>query len=268
MTTTDTHIASRGCYQQGCRDKGCVREAERYRKQLRLDHHRGQFRLCDATQTRHHIERLAAAGWTQRQIGAAAGVLPASIHKLHTGAQKDIATWRAAAILAIEIAAPPADTLRTDATGSRRRLQALRVLGHTRYAVAAQLSITPDRIKHITNNTTKTVAVQEAAAIASLYRQLCTVIGPSSQTATLARKEGWHGPLAWDNIDDPVCEPETEYRASRAKIGSRKRVTPDRQKVAALTAAGRSAQEIADEIGCHKRTVVRARSSYETAVAA
>lgn len=268
-TTAETHTPSRACYLRGCRLDVCITEADRYRKQLRLEHHRGQYRRCDATQTRHHIERLTATGWSQRQIAAASGVLAASIHKIHVGAQADIATWRAAAILSVEITAPPANPRRKDATGSRRRLQALRILGHTRYNVATRLGITPDRIKHITNCTTNTVTVAEAAAIARLYRQLCTIPGPSQQTATIARKAGWHGPLAWDDIDDPDCLPETEHRTSRGTAGSRPKVYADPSRVAELTAANWTAEQIANEIGCHKRSVVRARRrSEQMAVAA
>lgn len=262
MTTAD-HTPDRNCYMRGCRKPGCRRIATRYRKQLRVEHERGQRRLHDATQTRVHIERLTAAGWNQVQIADAAGILAATIHKLHTGAQMRLTAWRAAAILAIEIGPPPVDTRRADATGSRRRLQALRVLGHTRYDAAARLGITPDRIKHITNSTTKTVTVEEAAAIARLYRRLCTTPGPSQQTATLARNAGWHGPLAWDDIDDPDTQPETEHRGTRAKSGARRKASIDLRLVAQLTEADWSAGRIADEIGCHKRSVVRARRRAE-----
>jgi DNA-binding CsgD family transcriptional regulator len=259
VTTTAAHTPDRNCYMRGCRKPDCRRIATRYRKQLRIEHERGQRRLHDATQTRAHIQRLTTAGWTQVQIADAAGILSASIHKLHVGAQTRLTDWRAAAILAIEIGPPPADISRADATGSRRRLQALRVLGHRRYDLAARLNITPDRIKHITSGSTQKVSVEEAAAIARLYRQLCTVLGPSKQTATIARNEGWHGPLAWDDIDNPACEPETEHRPSRATNGARRKVHADPARVAHLTAVGKSAEQIARELGCHKRTVVRAR---------
>jgi DNA-binding CsgD family transcriptional regulator len=164
--------------------------------------------MTDATQARHHVERLMAGGWTQVQISEASGVPSANIHKLYAGAQKRIANWRASAILAVQLTPPPANPRRVDATGSRRRLQALRVIGHRRYDLAAQLGITPDRVKHITAGATSRVTPGEAAAIARLYRNLSTVPGPSKQTAGIARSKGWYGPLAWDDIDDPDCKPE------------------------------------------------------------
>lgn len=256
--TTAAHVPSRNCYLRGCRQKACIEASTRYTKRLRVEHQRGQYRMTSATQARHHIERLMAGGWTQRQIARSSGVEAASIHQIFIGAQEKTAKWRAAAILAVQITPPPTDPHHVDATGSRRRLQALRVIGHRRYDIAALLGITDDRIKHITNGRTRRVTRYEATAIARLYRRLSVIPGPSQQTATIARNKGWHGPLAWEAIDDPACKPETGHR-SRAKKG-RRSAAVDTQRIAELTAVGRTAQQIADELGCHKRTVTRARS--------
>lgn len=266
MTTAAVHSPSRNCYLNGCREPDCIRESTRYTKQLRLEHQRGQYRMTDAGPARQHIARLMTAGWTQRQIAQASGVVAPSIHQIFVGAQARTANWRAAAILAVTATAPPANDRRIDITGSRRRLQALRVMGHRRYDLAAQLNITPDRVKHITSGHTRWVSPAEAGAIARLYRYLSVTPGLSQQTATLARNKGWHGPLAWDDIDDPKCKPES-VRKHRAKNGVRK-VYADPARVAELTKAGRTAQQIADELGCHKRTVVRLRGKTEMAVAA
>lgn len=261
------HTPSRNCYLRGCRQPGCVKASNRYTKRLRLEHQHGRYRMTDATPARHHVTRLMAAGWTQVQIAAASGVPSANIHKLYVGPQAKIANWRSAAILRIEIGQPPADPRHVNATGSRRRLQALRVLGHRRYDLAARLDTTPDRVKHITNGTTRRVSPEEAAAIARLYRSLSTVRGPSKQTATIARSKGWHGPLAWDDIDNPKSRPLTGGQEAPG-ASRRRKVQADPARVARLTAEGLSAQQIAHEIGCHKRTVVRARGRAEMGVAA
>lgn len=257
--TTD-HTPSRNCYLRGCRQPGCVLASTRYTKKLRVEHQRGHYRMTEAAPVRHHVEQLMAAGWTQAQISEASQVPPANIHKLYTEDQQKIANWRADAILAVEITAPPANNRRVDATGSRRRLQALRVLGHRRYDLADRLGITADRIKHITRGATRYVSPEEAAVIARLYRQLSTVLGPSQQTATLAKKHGWHGPLAWDDIDNPNEQPDTEGLLLVAK---RRKAVIDLELVARRTSQGRTANQIAREIGCHKRSIVRARRRIE-----
>jgi hypothetical protein len=265
--TTADHKPDRNCYLRGCREAACIAVSTRYSKRLRLEHQRGQYRMTDATQARRHIKRLMAAHWTQVQISEASGVPSANIHKLYVGAQSKIANWRAAAILDVTIGPPPPNPGRVDATGSRRRLQALRVIGHRRYDLAARLGLTPDRIKHITSGHTRWIDPAEAASIARLYRRLSVVAGPSKQTASIARNKGWHGPLAWDDIDNPKSRPLTGGRDSLGASRKRK-VYADPVRVARLTREGLSAEQIAREIGCHKRTVVRARGRGELAVAA
>lgn len=265
MTTATDHEPSRNCYLRGCREQACIDASTRYTKRLRLEHERGQYRMTDAAEARHRIKQLMAAGWTQRQIAQASGIEAASIHQIYGGNQAKTANWRAAAILTVEIGPAPANPQRIDITGSRRRLQALRVIGHRRYDLAAELGITPDRVKHITAGHTRWVAPAEAVAIARLYRRLAVVPGPSKQTASIARNKGWHGPLAWDDIDDPNCRPETEERANEER---RPKTVVDLELVARLTAQGRTTEQIAAEIGCHVRSVIRARRRAEMEVAA
>ena len=259
-TATRPHAPSRPCYQAGCRADGCVLEAYRYRKQLTLEHSRGQRRRRDAHQTRTHIQRLIFAGWTQTQIGTASGLSTTSICNLHAGTQATVANWRAAAILAVEIGPPPADGKHVDATGSMRRLRALCVIGHPLARLAPQLGTTRDRLKVIANAHTELVRTQEAAAIARLYRRLATIPGTSKQVQTLARGKGWHGPLAWDDIDDPACQPEFDPHAD--KRGRLAKV--DDARVLHLTDKGLSTEQIAWELGCHERTVIRARNRART----
>jgi hypothetical protein len=250
VTTTD-HTPSRNCYLRGCRQPGCVRASTRYTKRLRLEHQRGQYRMTDATEARLHVERLMAADWTQVQIAEASGVPSANIHKLYVGPQQKIANWRAAAILAVPIGPAPADTRRIDATGSRHRLRALRVIGHRRYDLADQLGITADRVKHITRGATRYVTPQEAAAIARLYRKLSTVAGPSQQTATAARNKGWHGPLAWDDIDDPNCRPEKlpDYKP----VAENGRDSTRKAEIEHLYLLGESVASIAKQLGANEK---------------
>lgn len=253
MTTAADHTPSRNCYLRGCRQQACIDASTRYTKRLRLEHQRGQYRMTDATQARHHVERLIAAGWTQVQISEASGVPSANVHKLYVGPQAQIANWRAAAILAVEITPPPADNRHVDATGSRRRLQALRVLGHRRYDLAARLGTTPDRVKHITNGNTRRVEPAEAAAIARLYRSLSTVPGPSKQTASVARNKGWLGPLSWEDIEDPDCRPEAAKPYSAAPKYER---DPDRiREIEHLYLLGESPEQIAKQLDGNEKYI-------------
>jgi hypothetical protein len=145
-------------------------------------------------------------------------------------------------------------------------------MGWTLNALGPQLGFHPRRLTDLIHG--DRVVASTARRIADAYRIVQTRDprdhGVSDRSIAMARnlaaREGWHGPLAWDDIDNPDCKPEGA-RKSRAKVGSQ-RVVADVSRVAALTAAGYSAQQIADELGCHKRSVTRARRRAEMAVAA
>ncbi|MBB5932363.1 helix-turn-helix domain-containing protein [Streptomyces echinatus] len=198
-------------------------------------------------------------------IARRAGVSDATITYLVRGITKNPKRDKALRILAVK----PADF---DASAYRpsfmaiRRLRALYVLGHNPTVIGAAASLDPSTISHVANGRYETVEAATDRGIRRAYATLSTRIGASAKARKRALALGWHGPLAWDDIDDPKCKPEAARR-STAKEGSN-RVIADVSRVAELTAAGRTAQQIADELGCHKRTVTRARRRAEMGVAA
>lgn len=261
MTTTD-HTPSRACYLQGCRAPECAQKNYRYMSRLRLDYQRGKRRRISATQSRHHIERLLAAGWTQAQIARAAHLAHHIVGDIHRG-QQTISNPTALAILSVPIGPAPANIRDTDATGTIRRLRALVAMGWPIEQLAPQLGILPTALCNIARGELKSVRITTADTVALHYQHLSRQAGPSNRTRILARKKGWHGPLAWDAIDDPNCQPEYERR-SEARASTKPKVHADTVRVAKLTALGKSAAEIALQLGCHQRTVVRARGRATT----
>jgi hypothetical protein len=255
MTTAD-HVPSRACYQRGCRDAQCVRINKRYGTLLQLDHLHGRRRRIDATQTRTHIERLLANKWIDRQIAEAAGVSRSAVRDIVRG-QAEVRVDTATAVLAVRIGPPPVQPFGIDATGTVRRLQALMYLGHTSQVISARTGMSDDKIQRIAAGWFPRVSEKDAATVARAYRPLIATAGRSDRTRTHARKKGWHGPLAWDAIDDPTCQPEAER--DRHKPGAGRKVTVDADEVARLTRQGKTAKEIALQLGCHVRTVTRAR---------
>lgn len=260
---TTVHTPSRRCYQLGCRTEGCIRESYLYEKQLDLDHNRGHRRNHDATQTRIHIERLIAAGWIHRQIAEAANSTRPVISALVKG-QPEVRSTTALAILSIPIGPPPVPVLGVDATGTMRRIQALVYIGHSCQTIASRTDFSDDKIGRIAAGWFTTVSADTAATVARAYRHLLTMPGASPQARNHARSKQWHGPLDWDDIDDPQCQPET---GRRRQDGPGRREKVDDTQVARLTAEGLSAEQIARELRCHKRTVVRARGRAQTEMA-
>jgi hypothetical protein len=262
--TTD-HEPTPACYKRGCKQPSCVTAGRRYAKLLSIDIARGIRRLHDASQARAHIQRLQAHKWTHRQIAAAAGI-PKSTVSTIAGGQPTTSRRNVAAILSVPIGPAPATPPKTqDATGTTRRIRGLVWMGYSLVNLACRLDMTEDRLSSIARSTVDVVRISEARKIARLYRELSQLPGPSSRAAGDARRKGWHGPLAWDAIDDPACDPETTGQATGT---SRSKAVIDLELVARRTSQGHTAEQIAEEIGCHKRSVVRARRRAETALAA
>lgn len=207
MTAADTHTPSRGCYQRGCRATACTQENYRYMSRLRLDYHRGERRRVDATQTRHHIERLIARDWTQAQIARAAKLAHHLIGDIRRG-QQTVANSTALAILSIPIGPAPADTRDVDATGTTRRLRALVAIGWPIEQLAPQFGIFPTALGNIARGELANVRATTADTVALHYQHLILQPGPSNRARILAQKKGWHGPAAWNDIDDPNEQPE------------------------------------------------------------
>jgi hypothetical protein len=108
---------------------------------------------------------------------------------------------------------------RIDATGTRRRIQALYAIGHREDDLARRLGYTsPKRVfaeracvipfMHNANSRARVYA-STAAKVAALYDELRDVPGPSKHLRERARRFGWHRPDEWDtaDIDDPASTP-------------------------------------------------------------
>ncbi|MEU1273055.1 hypothetical protein [Streptomyces sp. NPDC005799] len=230
-----------------------------YRRRLGYDRVNGIRRRVDATQTRAHIERLAARGWTQGQIAAAAGIHQTTVSIVASARHPQVARSTATAILAIRLdQKPPIPRGLTDATGTRRRLQALMVLGYTLPDITTRAGITRGGLHQTLDGRWECVRTTTAGRVARVYRQLSVLPSPVGRTAELARNhamgQGWHGPMAWADIDDPQCVPEP------TTPGAPSSVHPD--DVAELAGCGLDDLEIGRRLGVSPRTVLRARTAH------
>lgn len=249
-----SHAPSRSCYLRGCRAEACKQADYRYMSALRLDHHRGQRRRTDATQTRHHIERLTAAGWTQAQIARTAPVAARSIAGILRG-QCDVANTTAAAILGIPIGPPPDSTRDVDSTGTVRRIRALVAIGWPLAHLAPRFGLHVTALGRIANGQLEHVRAVTADTIALDYRHLARIPGPSVRARRHATTRGWHGPAAWDDrtIDNPLALPDVdgpEPVLSRDELAELRR-----KEITHLAGYGASPEEIAVRLGVGVSTV-------------
>lgn len=150
-----------------------------------------------------------------------------------------------------------------DATGTRRRIQALVFMGHTSAAAAARLGITADDLTYALYQ--QHVPEELAVRMRRLYDELWNVTpaGPAADRArAFARRRGWVSPLAWDDgtIDDPDTVPDLG-----AKPAARPVVVAEN--FAELLSWGHTIDEAAERLGV-SRGYIRKLQAAGKAVAA
>jgi transcriptional regulator with XRE-family HTH domain len=246
----------------GCRCQPCRDDYFRYMKALKYDHERGIHRNVDAGPARERVLGLVGRGWTQAQIAATAGVWHTTVTRLVNHADIQIHRDTAAALLSVRLDQKPAIPAGLqDATGSARRLRALSWLGWTWPAIAERTGLDVASIARIAAGRRAGVQTSNATAIAAVYRQLLTQPAPQGRNATSnrrqARVKGWHGPMAWDDIDDPASQPHTDEPGERQAVG----IDPD--DVAMLARHGLSDPQIAARIGASTAAVFRVRQRHQ-----
>jgi hypothetical protein len=101
-----------------------------------------------------------------------------------------------------------------DATGTVRRIQALRRLGYPLSHIAPLLGVTKQRVNQIGTQARTRVHRDMAVRVAGVYDRLSMTLGPDDRARRHAEAQGWPPPLAWDDdeIDDPRARPRVNPR--------------------------------------------------------
>lgn len=208
----------------GCRCRWCRHAESAYRaaRDRKIGYGTWQ-RPLPTEPVRQHIQALAAAGISERQIAALAGVPRDAIRRITYGASgrppsKTISRRIAAQILAIPIPteADPDGTRLVDATGSRRRLQALTVAGWPLLTVAGRDRDIRWSWARIRSGRVTQIAPATEAAIRAAYDRLWS-LDPAGEcrpadvraAVALGHRNRWAVALAWDDddINNPSASP-------------------------------------------------------------
>lgn len=187
---------------------------------------------------REHLEQLRSAGLGKARIAALAGVDPRRVQVILMGRasaarppQKHVRAETAQKLLAVQAGpALVAVERRVDATGTRRRLQALLALGWSRAELARRAGLQHNTICHVLQREVCTIGT--ARAVHRVYEELwdrrpAPVTAPQRQALSRAlreaAREGWVPPMAWDEgtIDDPTATPAA---APTGRITARERL--------------------------------------------
>ncbi|GAA1123691.1 hypothetical protein [Nocardiopsis composta] len=251
-----TH-GTRARYVAGCRCDAC-RTANRTYNSTRnraAVYGRPTTDLVDAAPAREHVRALMAAGMGTRAIAEAAGIERKSVQRLLNGRPDRgnppptrITPQVSAALLAL--APAPAAAALVDATGTKRRLQALISRGWAQAQLAARLGMAPTNFG--TTLRGERVLAGTARQVRELYDELWDVAPPETTrreriSASRARRyaavRGWVPPMAWDDdtIEDPAAVPDLGEEVLR-----REAVAED---AAELAAQGLTREQIAARLG-------------------
>lgn len=251
-------MTTHGTYSKAVSGRCDCKPCRSYRHHVAIDRSHGVRRRVDATQPRAHLHRLLGRGWTQKQIAAAAGFDQSTISVILSGRHKHVHRDTAAAILNIRLdKMPPIPRGFIDATGTRRRLQALATLGYTLPTVARSIGVSNRNLYEITVSRWGTVRKTTASSVARIYRELSTQPARrtrwSEQARAMAAAAGWHGPMAWDDIDNPAAQPQTAGVEAELKRNDLAEVR--REEVLHLAGFNVPPEEIADRLGIGFTTV-------------
>lgn len=240
MTTTD-HVAHYACYRRGCRRDEC-RTADRiYRKQYELRRLRGIPSHIPGPVVAAHLRLLTDSGRTIRSTSGEARVSERAIGYILNG-QANVTRAKALALLAVQ---PLDEAPRVDPTGSIRRIQALVAIGWPIVWTAAQTGYHPSYLFNIIAGRVPTIPRPVAHRFTALYREYSHRPGPSEYARSIARRNGWHGPLAWDAIDDPNEKPEVE---ETRVLNFHERAQLRREEIEHLAWCGHEPEEILDRL--------------------
>ncbi|WP_157253139.1 hypothetical protein [Nonomuraea typhae] len=216
---------SRRCRCQLCR--GAKAAYSRQRKRL-IAYGRWES-YVDAAECRAHVESLLSSGITLGRVAVLAGISVSTVKRLMHGIPRSggqpsekVKAETARALLAVQATLDDLpDTAWIDAIGTRRRAQALAVLGHSFKDQADAIG------KHATNYRrllcTPTVLVGTARLVRSLYDAWSMTPAPSNwkteRTRRWASQRGWLPPLAWDDDLIDLAQPALEA-ALRERVES------------------------------------------------
>lgn len=157
-----------------------------------------------------HVLDWTEAGYSPAWIATAAGLAKSYVQAIVSGNRcgraRGIGPVYAARIVATDLTAATAGV--GPALGSRRRLQALAVLGWTVEELGDRSGVKFTTIAAIQRGATQQITAARAATVHALWTDLAETRGPSTEATRRALAKGWAPPAAWDDIDDPNATPD------------------------------------------------------------
>jgi len=181
----------------------------------------------DPTPVRDHINNLREFGLSIHTIAHLAGERRGALSQIIYPNHTDYLTWitpaRAERILAVSFDLDKIPGERNvDASGTRRRLEALMLAGWSQGHIGRALGVSRQRVS--TYRSSAHVEGATARAVRDLFEQWWDKPGPEVRATNKAIREGFAPALAWDDIDDPNETPHVSEPVKRTHGGQGKPV--------------------------------------------
>jgi len=266
-----------------CRCEVCRKDKLEYDQWRRAERKAGRSRLVDAEPVRQHVFALGRQGMGVSRVARASGVPEFTMKYLikgdpsrSLGPAKQVSVMTAKKILAVTFdLSLLSERSLIDATGMRRRLQALVAAGWTTRYISGRLGMAPNNAHKLF--TQDTVRVETYRLAVEVHRELWDKQPPQDtvtqrrwvrQSKQRAAQNGWVPTAAWDDVDDlneipqqPVSaksELVDEVAVRRVLAGGDPSTLNRAEKAAAaraLAARGDSASAVAAHLRMSHRTV-------------
>lgn len=265
----------KGCRCRPCRDAQTER-LRAYRRRKALERWgAAEPVMVDADPVRAHVRALMEAGIGWEHVAQLAGVTASSVSRLLYGNASSAEPpsrrmYRATAnkLLAVSYDTPLADGSRLDATGTRRRLQALVAVGYPGSELMRRIGKLPINWSYLLKRERVTAAT--ARAVAALYDELWDQPPPeatdrqraiATAARNRARARGWPPPMAWNDgsIDHPAAQPELGETIPR-----RLALCEDSEE---LLRQGFTLEQAAERLGVSKLALAKVRERVRKAAA-
>lgn len=281
-------VSALTCRAKGCKEAPCRAAGAKWERERRAKRASGTWDgLVDVAASRAHLDALMGSGMPLKHIAKLTGMSLSHLSFIRCRRVSKVTSLTQQTILSVRLKPTRHGTV--DATGTRRRLQALARNGWWQNEIASRSGISRGLVSSIQNGQER-VELHVQTAVSAIYDQLWCALPPAETTtqrhsqavvATLATRRGWVPPLAWDDdeIDNPKARPHVgrphanrgvivdEVAVERLKQGQKVPVNKVEQRtaIAQLAAARVPSAEIADRLGMGLSSAIRTRNRITAA---
>lgn len=193
-----------------CHRRGCTSPGSRPGQLCTAHYAETPHGFVDAAPARAHLAQLRASGNGWDALTKLTGLSLPTLKYLGQWTENGTCTLDTQdRVLAVRVPSGlVAGGALVPAVGTVRRIRGLMWLGWNQPTIAARLGMkAPQEVSSLICRR-KWARASTAVKVAGLFDELQWQVGPYPYPARFARQRGWFPPAAWDDIDDPDCQPD------------------------------------------------------------